>query len=140
MFLPERVIRLISEYSKPLTRPDWRQLKIMPQSYFGNITHSAHSNKTLRNFIRDYPYRIIDIPFKLTKGQSYYYKGIKYTITDILPNYKIVIKSFGNTYNGYPYIYYKEHLYNGCLKRMEGVYIISNGRVYLNETNYIHII
>ncbi len=135
--LPERVIRLISEYSKPLTRPDWMQLKIMTQYYFGIITHTARPNKLLRKIIRDYPYRINDIPFKLTKGQSYFYKRIKYTITDILPKI-IVIDSFGETYNGSHYIYYKDHLYNGCLKRMEGVYI-SNRRVYLNETNYIHI-
>jgi hypothetical protein len=88
----------------------------------------------------DYPYRINDIPFKLTKGQSYFHKRIKYTITDISLNYKIiVIDSFGKTYNGAPFIYYKDHLYNGCLKRMEGVYVISEKRAYLNETNYIHI-
>jgi hypothetical protein len=138
--LPERVIRLIREYSKPLTRPDWRQLKVMPQTLYGIITHTARPNKLLRKFIQEYPYRINDIPFKLTKGQTYFYNRIKYTITDISPNYKIIVMdSFGNIYNGSPYIYYKDHLYNGCLKRMEGVYIISNRRVYLNETIYIHI-
>jgi hypothetical protein len=138
--LPERVVRLIREYSKPLTRPDWRRLKIMSQSYFGRITHNSRPNRVLRKFILDYPYRINDIPFKLTKGQSYFHKRIKYTITDISLNYKIiVIDSFGKTYNGAPFIYYKDHLYNGCLKRMEGVYVISEKRAYLNETNYIHI-
>jgi hypothetical protein len=138
--LPERVLRLINEYSKPLTHPNWKKLNIMPKSYFSRITHNARPNKVLRKFIQDYPYRISEFSFKIYPGQSYLYKRIKYTITDISPNYKITIMdSFGNTYDGSLYIYYKDHLYNGCLKRMEGVYIISEKNVYLNQTNYIHI-
>jgi hypothetical protein len=139
MFLPERVLRIIREYSKPLTRPDWRQLKIMPQSYFGNIIHNARHNNVLYNLILAYEYSVNDLPFRIIKGQSYYYKGIKYTITNILPNLNInVIDSFGKKYNGLLYVYYKYQLYNDSLKRMEGVYIELPKRKYLNQTNYIH--
>ena len=138
--LPERVLRLISEYSKPLTRPDWRQLKIMPQSLFGNITHNARHNTVLHKLIREYPFRINDIPFTIKSGQSYFYKRNKYTITDMLPNLNInVIDSFGQKYNGLLYVYYKYQLYNDSLKRMEGVYIELPKRKYLNQTNYICI-
>jgi hypothetical protein len=138
--LPERVVRLIREYSKPLTRPDWHRLKIMPQSLFGNITHNARHNTVLHKFILAYEYSVNDIPFTIRKGQSYFYKRIKYTITDILPNLNInVIDSFGQKYNGLLYVYYKYQLYNDSLKRMEGVYIELPKRKYLNQTNYIHI-
>ena len=138
--LPERVIRLINEYSKPLTHPNWRQLNIMTKSYFGRITHNANPNKVLRKFIKEYPYRISEFSFKIYPKQSYYYNRIKYTITDILPNLNIkVIDSFGNIYNGLLYVYYKKHLYIGDLKRMEGVYIEFPKKKYLNQTNYIHI-
>ena len=30
--LPARVLRIINEYSKPLTRPDWRKCKRMTQT------------------------------------------------------------------------------------------------------------
>lgn len=138
--LPERVVRLIREYSKPLTRPDWRQLKIMPQSYFGNITHNARHNIVTYKLIMSYEYSIHDLPFTIKKGQSYFYKRIKYTITDMLPNFNIiVIDSFGKIYNGLLYVYYKYQLHNDSLKRMEGVYIELPKRKYLNQTNYIHI-
>jgi hypothetical protein len=134
------VLRLIREYSKPLTRPDWRQLKIMPQSYFGNITHNARHNNVLYKLIMSYEYSIVDLPFTIRMGQSYFYKGIKYTIVSILSNINVnVIDSFGETYNGLLYVYYKYHLYNDSLKRMEGVYIELPKRKYLNQTNYIHI-
>jgi hypothetical protein len=138
--LPERVLRLIREYSKPLTHPDWRQLKIMTQPYFARITHNARPNNVLYKFIQDYPYRIIDTPFRIRKGQSYFCKRIKYTITDILPNLNInLIDSFDKKYNGLIYVYYKYQLYDDYLKRMEGVYIELPKRQYLNQTNYICI-
>ena len=138
--LPERVVRLIREYSKPLTRPDWRRLNIMPQSLFGNITHNARNNTVLHKFILAYEHSVNDLPFTIKKGQTYFYKRIKYTITDLLPNLNIiVIDSFGETYNGLLYVYYKYHLYNDSLKRMEGIYIELPKRKYLNQTNYIHI-
>ena len=137
--LPERVLRLIREYSKPLSKPDWRRVKIMTQSLFGNITHNARHNNVLYKFIREYPFRINDIPFTIKRGQSYFYKRIKYTITDMLPNLNInVTDSFGQKYNGLLYVYYKYQLYNDSLKRMEGVYIELPKRRYLNQTNYIH--
>ena len=34
MELPDDVVALIKEYSKPLTRPDWRTLHIMPNKIF----------------------------------------------------------------------------------------------------------
>jgi hypothetical protein len=32
--LPEDVIRIINAYAKPLTRPDWKTLRIMPNIIF----------------------------------------------------------------------------------------------------------
>ena len=34
MELPQDILRLIKEYAKPLTRPDWRQLHIMPDHIY----------------------------------------------------------------------------------------------------------
>ena len=137
--LPERAVRLIREYSKPLSRPDWRKLKIMQQSYFGNITHNARHNIVIHKLIMSYEYSIDDLPFTIRKGQSYFYKRIKYTITDVLSNLNVnVIDSFDKIYNGKLYVYYKYQLYNDSLKRMEGDYIEFPKRKYLNQTNFIN--
>jgi hypothetical protein len=138
--LPERALRLISEYSKPLTRSDWRTLKIMPQSLYNTIIHNATRNNALYKLIDsyEYTYTIEDLPFILKKGQSYLYRRIKYTIIDIVPCYTIILKdSLGENHKGLTYLYYKDRLTNGSLKKMEGVYILPN--VYLNQTNYIHL-
>jgi len=34
MILPDDVLHLIREYSRPITRPDWRQLHIMPDHIY----------------------------------------------------------------------------------------------------------
>ena len=59
MSLPSRVLLLISEYSKPMTRPDWRQSKplINPYRLF------LHGDKPQRNkkgkyVFRAYRYRL----------------------------------------------------------------------------------
>jgi hypothetical protein len=35
MQLPEDIVNLIREYSKPMTRPDWKRLHKLPHSEFG---------------------------------------------------------------------------------------------------------
>ena len=42
MFLPLRALTLIKEYSRPLTRPDWRTLQRMT---FDNFYHSLRLNQ-----------------------------------------------------------------------------------------------
>ena len=135
--LPERALRIISEYSKPLTRSDWRRLKVMPQSLYNNIIHNAKRNNALYKLIDSYvyTYTIDDLPFVLKKEQSYLFRRIKYTIIDIVPC--IIKDSLGETHRGITYLYYKDRLTNGSLKKMEGVYILPN--IYLNQTNYIHL-
>jgi len=39
MELPGDVLRLINEYSKPLTRPDWRTLHIMTEHKYYSLYH-----------------------------------------------------------------------------------------------------
>ena len=135
--LPERALRLISEYSKPLTRPDWRRLKIMPQTLYTKNIHNSERNNALYKLIDSYvyTYTIQDLPFVLKIGQSYLFRRIKYTIIDIVPC--IIKDSLGETHRGITYLYYKDRLTNGSLKKMEGVYILPN--IYLNQTNYIYL-
>ena len=35
MQLPDDIVRLIREYSRPLTRPDWKRLRKLPHDEFG---------------------------------------------------------------------------------------------------------
>lgn len=42
MELPEDILKIIKEYSMPVTRPDWRTLHIMPDYIYKNIL-STHS-------------------------------------------------------------------------------------------------
>jgi hypothetical protein len=37
MELPEDILKIIKEYSMPITRPDWRTLHIMPDYIYKNI-------------------------------------------------------------------------------------------------------
>lgn len=48
MILPLRVLQLIKEYSRPVTRPDWRIFqRIMDTSYFiCNIEYNYFTNKS----------------------------------------------------------------------------------------------
>ena len=51
MELPEDVIRIINEYSKPLTRPDWRTLhKMRISDFYYNVIKksSIHVVDTIR--------------------------------------------------------------------------------------------
>lgn len=42
MELPDEVLRIIKEYSMPLTRPDWRILHIMPyELYFADFENEC---------------------------------------------------------------------------------------------------
>jgi len=34
MILPDEIIKIINEYAKPVTRPDWKRLRIMPNIIF----------------------------------------------------------------------------------------------------------
>lgn len=34
MELPQDILQIIKEYAKPVTRPDWRQLHIMPDHIY----------------------------------------------------------------------------------------------------------
>ena len=47
--LPEKALRIINEYSKPLTRPDWRNCKRMTQRILFielvNLTQNTHSTE-----------------------------------------------------------------------------------------------
>ena len=63
MELPDDVLQIIKEYSKPVTRPDWRTLHKMPQyiykydcysNYFKNTTHKIfNANNLARIFIKN---------------------------------------------------------------------------------------
>lgn len=139
--LPQRALTLIREYSKPITRPDWKTLNIMSYDYYYSILHNSKENAVLRKFIINKcpVYTIDNLPFIIKCGQTYLYRRVKYTIIDILPMYMTIIHdSCGNIYNGTIYLYYKDRLSNGELRRMEGVYIYSNNnKIYLDQTNYL---
>ena len=48
--LPRHVLHIISEYSKPLTRPDWRTIKILTQyRIFLDINHNVYKKRVFYN-------------------------------------------------------------------------------------------
>jgi hypothetical protein len=64
MELPEDVLKIIREFSRPLTRPDWRTLHIMPQYEYIKIL----KEHTLVNTVvtpRNYYIKIKNIRFWL---------------------------------------------------------------------------
>ena len=55
MELPEDVLRLIKEYSMPVTRHDWRTMNRMPQKKYIYEFLMAMNKRTYN--IRSYPYK-----------------------------------------------------------------------------------
>jgi hypothetical protein len=48
--LPINILHMISEYSKPLTRPNWRTIKILTQyTLFLDIQHNIYKNSVFYN-------------------------------------------------------------------------------------------
>ena len=48
--LPANALKLIREYSKPLTRPDWRTLQIMPfKRLYNELIQYRYINKNYKN-------------------------------------------------------------------------------------------
>ena len=78
MFLPLRALKLISEYSKPLTRPDWRNIRRIKN--MGHIYNDIMNNKNnyyppvfklfTKNIVRNYSYRYI-MDIVILKGKEY---------------------------------------------------------------------
>jgi hypothetical protein len=138
--LPQRALTLISEYSKPLTRADWKMYKPMTLTYYKTLINNSRINAVLKEFKnkKDYVYTIENLPFTLKVDQTYFCSRVTYTIINILPNFVIIVMdSNGNVHKGEAYIHYKNKLSNGSLQRMEGVYI-RNHKVDLNHHNYIY--
>jgi hypothetical protein len=66
MFLPPRALALIKEYSKPLTRPDWRTLRRLNMGHiYIHIMNNKNKyyppvfNLFTRNIVRNYSYQYI---------------------------------------------------------------------------------
>ena len=50
MVLPTRVLHIINEYSKPITRPDWRTIKKLSQyRLFLDISHNVYKKRIFYN-------------------------------------------------------------------------------------------
>jgi len=70
MELPEDVVTLIREFSRPLTRSDWRTMHLMTDEEFHMSAMERFSNEfyhlvmtTLRFKHSSYQYRVFDIVF-----------------------------------------------------------------------------
>jgi len=52
MELPDDVLAIIKEYARPVTRPDWRTLHIMPQSEYIKILkeHTILRSRITQNY------------------------------------------------------------------------------------------
>jgi len=137
---PERVLRLIREFSCSLTRPDWKTCKKMTQTEYELLLTNSIMNKAIHNMFKNYHHINTCNTFTIQIGQSFYYKRNKYTIQMInnLTNYIIVYDSNGKRYIGELTIYYKKCLLKNDLHRMEGVYIKNFDKpIYLTHNTFI---
>ena len=91
--LPFRALRLISEYSKPLTRPDWRTCSVlMPiEEYIYTICYCINHNKNtkLLNIISS---NMADSAFYKAYNHIYYY-GIESYVLKYNLNKKEVLEN-----------------------------------------------
>ena len=137
--LPERVLRIIREFSRSLTRPDWRTCKKMTQTEYEVLLTNSIMNKAIKHMFNNYHHFNTCNAFTIKNGQSFYYKRKIYTISMKVPPYGVIVyDSNGTKYVGELTINYKQCLLKNELHRMEGVYIKNlNKSIYLNHATYI---
>jgi len=51
MELPEDVLRLVKDFSMPITRPDWRTLNVMPYEIFKQQCYIEYYKKWMYPYI-----------------------------------------------------------------------------------------
>uniref|UniRef100_A0A6C0JL07 Uncharacterized protein n=1 Tax=viral metagenome TaxID=1070528 RepID=A0A6C0JL07_9ZZZZ len=136
---PEKVLRIIREFSRSITRPDWRTCKKMTQTEYELLLTNSIMNKAIRNMFNNYHHINSCNTFTIQSGQSFYYKRNKYTIIMKVPPYGVIVyDSNGKKYIGELTINYKQCLLKNELHRMEGVYIKNlNKPIYLTHNTYI---
>ena len=137
---PERVLRIIREFSRSITRPDWRTCKKMTQTEYELLLTHSIMNKAIKNMFNNYHHINTCNTFTIKNGQTFYYKRNKYTIQmkNNLSNYIIVYDSNGKIYIGSLLINYKQCLLTNDLHRMEGVFIQNDNKpIYLTHNTFI---
>jgi len=90
MIFPNDILLIIREFSKPLTRPDWKTAKRFTNSklkyHLININPSYNFN--INKILNPRFYTINDLPFKIKIGMIFYYEQNileiinRYTFTD----------------------------------------------------------
>jgi hypothetical protein len=104
MYLPPRALALISEYSKPITRVDWKTQPKMKYKDFRKYLDNNKFNKviyllTCTHELTRPIYTIEDIPFTIKIGQEFLHNDKKYTVIQIgdsLYKYNIYIQEENN--------------------------------------------
>ena len=81
MILPARALLIIHEYSKPLTRPDWRTCKLMTQRILFedliNLTHNINSLEL----------NIFDIVLSYMRETPFYNSYMMYKLNSLVLDY-----------------------------------------------------
>ena len=93
MKLPERASQLIREYSKPLTRPDWRTVNPIPYNIlYSNAICKYNTNVVLTKFVDSITNQIpADIWFDIL-SRNLFTKSSDEEIKDICDNYDIDVR------------------------------------------------
>jgi len=60
--LPEDVLAIIKDFSRPVTRPDWRTLHLMPLDTYLNEVYVAYMARV--NYLSNHPDRVILCDYK----------------------------------------------------------------------------
>ena len=136
--LPEKVLRLIREFSRSLTRPDWKTCKKLTQLEYEILLNNSLMNRAIRNMFNNYHFSTC-FSFTIKPGQTFYYKRMIYRIdAKYSPSCIVVYNSYGDKFIGSTTINYKQCMVKNELHRMEGVYIKKeNKTIYLSQNNYI---
>ena len=90
MIFPNDILLIIREFSKPLTRPDWKTAKRFTNSKLKNHLINIYSsyNFNINKILNPRFYTINDLPFKIKIGMIFYYEQNileiinRYTFTD----------------------------------------------------------
>lgn len=81
MILPARALLIIHEYSKPLTRPDWRTCKLMTQKIlFEDLIILTHNINSLE-------LNIYDVVLSYMRETAFYNSYMMYKLNSLVLDY-----------------------------------------------------
>jgi len=78
MEFPDDILRLIKEYSRPISRPDWRTLHKMPYNKYLTLFHNEYRKRIHHMNNLHQTYRLVGARYKELFNEKHYMRIMYY--------------------------------------------------------------